>query len=790
MTLLRAVRTIGRKIAGMPEVVVGNPDPSGQGPATRDDQPGTAPREIGAHAQGREGSCRLSADRPIGSRVEDLLGRTHFAESLASTIYSWRGKDSLVIALYGDWGSGKSSVKNMLRESLETHVPPPVIVEFNPWEWAAQEQILEAFFREVGISLSTHPGSDERIKSAAAKWRLYGRCLVLAGSAARALRTVLSINGVPPDAVESVAHGLETAGKVASEGADALHAKAENEERSISSLKGELGTALAQLERPVLVVMDDIDRLSMDEIKLLFQLVKANADLPNLVFLLLFQRDLVEKSLNEVGPGSGAEFLEKIVQVGFDVPRVDPARIYQVLNQGLAQILGSDAIPRAERVRFGNLFHGGLSQYFGTLRDVYRFLSTLDFHAMTHRQDGVLNVNPVDLIGIECLRVFEPHVFKQLPNLKEVLTELGGQMDKKEKRASIDALLDSIPETRREQVRELVKALFQPVDWVLDGSGYGIGFEEGWTRAGRICASRMFDRYFQLVIGQYEVSEADVQRVLRSTADRDGLAALFREFNRRGVLASLLIRLEAHKEEFDLAHAPQLVTALFDVGDELPFVEGSFGFGMSPEWSALRIVHWYLMREPDRTIRGRILKEASRATSGLFMPVFKTSIESGKQERQNDPDSFAVGEEDLGELQRICVEKIRTAARDGVLMRHPKMLSILYRWKEWAGGVEPKAWVEDLASTADGALRFLVGILGCVTSQGLGDRVAAVNWQIRMSDVEAFVAPEILAACVEQVDAGSLSDREREAVSAFQRTLKRREGGKGDQGPLGPDNEE
>ncbi|MGD0946883.1 MAG: P-loop NTPase fold protein [Candidatus Binatia bacterium] len=741
-------------------------------------------------AHSEEGTCRFSADRPISSRAEDLLGRARFAESLASAIYSWRGKDSLVIALYGDWGSGKSSLNNMLRESLETQVPPPIIVEFNPWEWAAQEQILEAFFREVGISLSAHPGSDERIKSAAAKWRLYGRCLVLAGSAARALRTVFTIKGVPPDAVESVAHGLETAGKVASEGAEALDAKAENEERSISSVKRELGAALARLERPVLVVMDDIDRLSKDEIKLLFQLVKANADLQNLVFLLLFQRDLVEKSLNEVAPGSGVEFLKKIVQVGFDVPRVDLARLHQVLNQGLAQILGSEGIPKAEHVRFGNLFHGGLSQYFENLRDVYRFLSTLDFHAVAHRQDGVLNVNPVDLIGIECLRVFEPHVFKQLANLKDVLTELGGQMDNKEKRASIDALLDSIPETRREQVREILKSLFQPVDWVLDGSGYGIGFEEGWIRSRRVCASRMFDRYFQLVIGQFEVSEADVQRVLRSTDDREGLAALFREFNRRGVLASLLIRLDAHKEEFDLAHAPRLVTALFDVGDELPFVEGSFGFGMSPEWSALRIVHWYLMREPDRTVRGQILKEASRATSGLFMPVFKTSVESSKQERQKDPDSFAVGEEDLAELQRICVEKIRTAASDGVLMGHPKMLSILYRWKEWAGDAEPKAWVEDLVKTAAGALRFLVGILGQVTSHGLGDRVASVNWQIRMSDVEAFIAPETVAARVEQVDQGSLSDREQEACRAFRQAMKRREHGKGDPGPLGLDNEE
>jgi predicted KAP-like P-loop ATPase len=49
-----------------------------------------------------------------------------------------------------------------------------------------------------------------------------------------------------------------------------------------------------------------------------FQLVKANADFPNLVYLLLFQRDIVEKNLEKVTSGSGKDFLEKIVQVGFD----------------------------------------------------------------------------------------------------------------------------------------------------------------------------------------------------------------------------------------------------------------------------------------------------------------------------------------------------------------------------------------------------------------------------------------------------------------------------------------
>jgi predicted KAP-like P-loop ATPase len=324
------------------------------------------------------------------------------------------------------------------------------------------------------------------------------------------LGKLAAVLGVPPGVATVLEAALKEMATVASSGSNAIESQAEQETKSLPDLKSELACSLTELDRPILVIMDDIDRLTAREIRLLFQLVKANADLPNLVFFLLFQRDLVEKSLDEVAPASGAEFLDKIVQIGFDVPQLDPTRLRAVLDQGLTRVFGSESIPRAEHVRFGNLFHGGLSGYFENLRDVYRFLSTLEFHAAAHRSEGVLNVNVVDLVGIECLRVFDPDVFRQLPGLKVVLTELGGSLDGKEKRKSLENLLGDVPETRRDQVCEVLKSLFQPVEWVLSGSGYGHGFEEGWARGRRICAGGMFDRYAQLALGAHDVSEAEV----------------------------------------------------------------------------------------------------------------------------------------------------------------------------------------------------------------------------------------------------------------------------------------
>ena len=55
----------------------------------------------------------FASDRPIINAEDDLLGRASFSTDLADAISSWHGNDSLAVALHGDWGSGKSPIKNI-----------------------------------------------------------------------------------------------------------------------------------------------------------------------------------------------------------------------------------------------------------------------------------------------------------------------------------------------------------------------------------------------------------------------------------------------------------------------------------------------------------------------------------------------------------------------------------------------------------------------------------------------------------------------------------------------------
>lgn len=727
---------------------------------------------------------QFSADRPIGSIEEDLLGRAPFAESLASAIKGWKGNESLVIALYGPWGSGKSSVKNMALQSLRSaDADSPLIVEFNPWQWSGQNQLVEAFFREIGLVLDRSDAS-EHGKRRAAKWRTYGTYLTLGASLAKSLKTILPILGLPGSGIaDMVAKGMEQSAAVTQEGSKGVEDQEVAQEQTLSEIKKEFSDSLKELERPILVVLDDIDRLTPEEIRLLFQLVKANADFPNVVYLLLFQRDIVERSLDSSPAISGHEFLEKIVQVGFDIPRIERTRLEKVLFAGLDQLLiDADVGKRFDQKRWGNLFLGGIRQYFQTLRDVYRYLATLSFHVSLFRSTGSFEVNPIDLIALEVLRVFEPAVYQRLPEAKlELTSQRDHAHDSHDQNERTRKLIESIVKagSQPDQVREIVKQVFPPMGWVFSGPLYGHTFDEGWFRELRLCHPDVFDRYFHLTIPEGDISQAEIDRLLSLVGDRDGLVVEFRALNKRSLLGVALDKLEAYKQKIDLKYAVSFITALFDIGDELPEDRGDF-LSISPDKHALRIIYWYLKQETDIGRRGAILKEAMKATTGLYLPVMTASSEGNEEERKKDPEAFNVTDADLKELQQLCVEKIKQAAETGSLATHPNMLYLLYRWCEWKAADEPRQWVKSLIESQEGVLSFLTACLQRSTSHGMGDHVSQEHWRINLKNVEDFVPSDTLEKKVAALPLDNLREKEAKAVKAFQKAIKRRREGKSD----------
>ena len=83
-------------------------------------------------------------DSPIIDKKDDLLGRSTFVSNLARSIVDNKSTDTFCIGIYGKWGSGKTSIINMLKQEIgsvyefDPNNQKPVVISFNPWNFSGR----------------------------------------------------------------------------------------------------------------------------------------------------------------------------------------------------------------------------------------------------------------------------------------------------------------------------------------------------------------------------------------------------------------------------------------------------------------------------------------------------------------------------------------------------------------------------------------------------------------------------------------------------------------------------
>ncbi|EHR6734793.1 TPA: NTPase [Vibrio parahaemolyticus] len=745
----------------------------------------------------------FASDRPITRVEEDLLGRSGFSTDLANAMASWHGKDSLVVALHGDWGAGKSSIKNMALSRLEEiSEDKPDVIEFSPWEWAAQDKITASFFQEISKSIGRTDKSKSGKKLAATlkKYGLYlntGETLVTGFSAALptlfVLATLIGVSGNFSDeawvknasasmliALGGWAAALKWGKTFLDRLTGNIEATVKANEQSLSDIRQDLSGLLLERKAPLIVVMDDLDRLTTSQLRMVFQLIKANLEFPNVVFLLLFQRDLVEDKLND-GAQLGRDYLEKIIQVPFDIPRIETTRLHSLLFNKLDKIIEQDASATKmfDSGRWGNIFHGSLNTYFDNLRSVYRYTSTLSFHFTLLKGKSAFEVNPVDLIAIECLRVFEPDVYKEIARSKEIFTKNGS--DRYGGRADatadfINRILDKASPDKRDSVKEMVEQLFPTIQWALGGTHYSGDFFSTWLREMRVCHPSNFDKYFQFSIPSGELSNSDLQEMLSLTADSDRFSSFILSLKDRGILKNALSQFESFTDDIPLGNGHSYIKGILDIGDQID--HESTGFTMfSSNTHAVRLVVWFLRRIDNLEERGKLLLECFKASSGISIVEHILLGDENRREK-SDADQILRDEEfDLIKVEFVRKLDEMSKNNSNELLSHEHLVSFLYRWKRWGDENKVTDWLKLQANTVEGCITLLKGFVGKSSSQVMGDYVVKVTTYIKLESIEDFLEIAPIEEKLRGIDESKFDSKEREALKAFQEALEKREKG-------------
>lgn len=127
------------------------------------------------------------SDKPIQSSEDDKLDRAGFAHMLAETLLNMEEiKDTFSIGLCGKWGSGKTSIVNMMLHEIEerqinlSDSQKLIVIHFEPWNFSDAGQLLTQFF--IRLSNEFRESKDEELSKIGAAIEEYADAFDIAES--------------------------------------------------------------------------------------------------------------------------------------------------------------------------------------------------------------------------------------------------------------------------------------------------------------------------------------------------------------------------------------------------------------------------------------------------------------------------------------------------------------------------------------------------------------------------------------------------------------------------------
>lgn len=515
------------------------------------------------------------SDDPIESAERDRFGRSPFARLVAQAVDGIPlGSSSTVFGLVGRWGSGKSSVAAMVSEFL----PETWIVQrFTPWAASGIAGLQLEFVAALDAALGGVRAEDQAAREALKKYVRWARPLLAA--------------------VPGVGSALAASADVAAD--EVIRRKPWSAEFD------EMTSSLADINRRVLIVCDDIDRLDAVELLEFLKVVRLLGRFPNVHYLVAYDADTVEDLLASEGiSGRTGSFMEKIVQHPFELPQLDRATRWDHIRDAVDQVI------EEQRVRLDD---AGMERYrllidtlaigLNTPRQIARYEQHL--RTLANLVPGEVDV--LDFAALAFLRLNHHEVYEVLPAwATELQKGLASASGDEAKGLTKDEWIERITRASR---RADVAGALETITFLFPA----LRSERSVPLHQQAFANQLYmERYYSLGVPENDVSDVKVSKALSSllggkpevAAEREISALL--ESAHPSVARLAVDKLRAHRArtlsptdkvtplvKFILRHHTQ----------HLPSRE-------QPDSPADALFHWLA----DETLRGYSSSEFDRAT--------------------------------------------------------------------------------------------------------------------------------------------------------------------------------
>ena len=626
-----------------------------------------------------------SPDDPILNHTEDRFGRANFAKTLSETLVKVPNNQAFTVGLYGTWGSGKTSIINLVTEYIAKQYPENVvIVKFNPWLFSSVESLHMAFFGTLASGLG---------KSIPTKAQAIGKDL----------EKYSQITGATNDSAKLIfphmALPLTVFAKMGLPIYNLVTNKLNDGAGGAEAVRNRVNELLVNSRKRVVVIIDDIDRLDSDEIHQIFKLVKNTAHFNNVSYLLAFDPVVVSEALAlryPQNPKVGGSFIDKIVQLPLDVPSVQQVLINKYLLEDMDKIIKRNKLEIAqdEISRFQSTYLArGADRLFTTPRKMTRYLNMIDFSVERLKSEA----NFTDIVLLDMIRMFFPELRDKIIENREIMLGKSPYGDKDQaSKTGVKAIIFG-DRTPNELEVDLLKELFPTVGWAFGGPSYSSDFDRQWEGDKRVCSQKYFDRYFAYDIPLGDIADAKIESLLTFiTSPKNNKAK--KEGRLRSMLAEsdpalLISKLRSREDSLPEDVSRELASVLLAVGGELAKVrQGLVGDTMSPnvQSAILGVRLTKKLKDPYQFLEHYIKTTPINYAAEILRWIEVNSEDKNHQEIA-DP---LLKSDQIEKLGIILAARIKIyASKHYIQTELPADASLLmWYWQKWGNGYDIKKY--------------------------------------------------------------------------------------------------
>lgn len=419
----------------------------------------------------------------------DLLNHEYIVNALYQAIVHCHTEESFAFGLEGPWGSGKTTIINKVKKLIQSNKSNGLVLldDFDPWLYGNQESMFISLYETIleKTSIKMSKFQSQKLLNALTS------TIADTGNAGKILGSIL-LN--------------QQDGKL-----------------NIDTIRNDLKALLKHSAHRYIIFIDNLDRADTDSILFVFKLVATFFDLPNIIYVLSYDKERVCHILDDekqFGPG----YLDKIIQASYQVPLFIHSQRVNIIKPCVLNLLSGLGISEQEQAEYDAVINY-IVEKVDNIRSLKRLLNSVFANALIHNA----YLSKSDFLAIETIRFYDIELYQYIINHRTLFISLDRHIDPESWIATANT--EQFNRMAKEEFDSLFKAkpdcieilsyLFPTVRNYRSKMDIISRYQsdESYKKyIGKmaICSSKYFDLYFHSSMNHYAASSIFVQDTIKN----------------------------------------------------------------------------------------------------------------------------------------------------------------------------------------------------------------------------------------------------------------------------------